>query len=158
MLDAEQLRTLVIKPALTDLNLYSEEATELLIFTCAAESEGGTYIHQINGPALGIYQMEPATYNDIWANFIIFKQNLKLQLLHNFNAPTMPDEYRLIYDLRFATAMARIHYLRFPEPLPFLTDDEALWSYYRAHYNTVKGKADREKAISAYHAFRHIKS
>lgn len=155
MLDVEQLRSLVIRPALNDLNLFSEEASELLIFTCAAESEGGTYIKQEHGPALGIYQMEPATYNDIWTNYISHKQGLKLQLLHNFNAPVMPDEYRLIYDMRFATAMARIHYLRFPEPLPSLYDHEALWNYYRAHYNTVKGHADRDKAIQVYLRFRH---
>ncbi len=153
MLDVKQLRELVIKPALQDLNLFSEEASELLIFTCAVESAGGTFLHQVNGPALGIYQMEPITYNDIWTNFITAKQGLKLQLLHNFNAPVMPDEYRLIYDLRFATAMARIHYLRFREPLPVIGDTLALWSYYKAHYNTFNGKAEQERSIAAYKKF-----
>ena len=52
MLNAEQLRTLIIEPALKDLNLQSDDATELLLFTCATESEGGTYLHQLKGPHL----------------------------------------------------------------------------------------------------------
>jgi hypothetical protein len=157
MLDVNQFRTLIIKPALSDLNLFSEEASELLVFTCAAESNGGSFLYQVNGHALGIYQMEPETYNDIWVNYITHKQSLKLQLLHNFNAPVMPDEYRLVYDLRFATAMARIHYLRRPEPLPVLTDTLGLWAYYKAHYNTSKGSSTKEHAITAYNRFRNVK-
>jgi hypothetical protein len=152
MLDAAQLKQLIIKPALTDLNLYSEEAATLLLFTCAVESVGGTYIHQVNGPALGIYQMEPATYNDIWVNFIAHRQALKLQLLHNFNAPVMPDELRMIYDLRFATAMARLHYLRIPEDLPDPTF-HTMWEYYKRYYNTAKGKADQEHALNSWTRF-----
>ena len=65
-----QLRELIITPALSKLQLYSKDAEELLIFTCAVESDGGTYLKQIKGPALGIYQMEPRTYNDIWQNYM----------------------------------------------------------------------------------------
>ncbi len=154
MLSAGQLRSLVIKPALEDLLVYSDEAVELLLFTCAAESNGGQFIKQINGPALGIYQMEPATYNDIWQNYIMHKKDLTLQLLHHFEASRMPDETRLIYDLRFATAMARIHYMRVKQPLPKLYDIDGLWTYYKAFYNTSLGKADYHEAVSKYQRFR----
>jgi hypothetical protein len=155
MLDADQLISLVIKPALTDLVLLSDEAVELLVFTCAVESDGGTYLKQIGGPALGIYQMEPKTYNDIWQNYINHSSSLKLKLVLNFNAGFMPDEDRLIYDLRFATAMARIHYLRVAAPLPKLYDLDGLWSYYKAYYNTSKGKADYHNALNAYQRFKN---
>lgn len=155
MIDGSQLRTLVIKPALMDLVMFSEEALELLTFTCATESQGGTYLKQIKGPALGIFQMEPATYNDIWQNYINNHNDIKLKLLHNFNAPVMPDEERMIYDLRFATAMARIHYLRIPEPLPRLHDLDGLWDYYKKYYNTAAGKADYHGAMNAYQLFRN---
>ena len=154
MLNFEQLKTLIIEPALRDIVMFSDEAVQLLLFTCAVESVGGTYLHQIHGPALGIYQMESKTYNDIWTNYINSKQSLKLQLLHNFNAPVMPDEYRLIYDLRFATAMARIHYYRIDEPLPKLNSLVGLWNYYKAHYNTSTGKASYSGAIEAWNNFR----
>lgn len=157
MFDLAQLRDEIIKPALQDLIMLSDEAVELMLFTCAVESDGGTYIKQIKGRALGIYQMEPETYNDIWTNYIPAKQSLKLQLIHRFNAPTMPDEYRLVYDLRFATAMTRIHYFRVAERLPNLHDLVGLWNYYKNYYNTSQGKANYNDSMLAYQRFRKAK-
>jgi hypothetical protein len=153
MFNAEQLKEYIIKPALMDLVLYSEDAVQLLLFTCAVESQGGTYIKQVKGPALGIYQMEPATYNDIWQNYIKNKSSLLLTLLSNFDCTRMPSEDRLIYDIRFATAMARIHYARVPEPLPYPYSTDDLWYYYKHYYNTALGAADKDSAIIKYHAF-----
>lgn len=153
MLNAYQLKSLVIEPALYDLVMWSEAAEELLLFTCANESDGGSFIHQIGGPALGIYQMEPTTYNDIWQNYIRGKIDLYLKLLHSFNAPTMPSEERLIWDLRFATAMARIHYARVDKPLPAASDIDGIWNYYKTYYNTNLGKADYHDAIEKYNLF-----
>lgn len=150
MLKVSQLRELIIRPALKDLSLYSLEAEELLVFTCAVESNGGEFIKQLDGPALGIYQMEPATYNDVWQNFIAKKSSLVLMLGSNFNAFSMPDEYRLIYDLRFATAMTRLHYERVPQPLPNKDDANALWNYYKTYYNTSYGAAQRLDSIKKY--------
>jgi hypothetical protein len=150
MLNSSQLRELIIKPALSDLILYSEDAEELLVFTCANESDGGSYLKQVKGPALGIYQMEPETYNDIWQNYIISKNDLYLKLLHSFEASRMPSEDRLIYDLRFATAMTRIFYSRIKEPLPKATDIDGIWNYYKTYYNTSAGKADYNQALDKY--------
>ena len=153
MLHADHLRKLIIKPTLTDLNLFSEEISELLMFTCAVESKGGTYLKQLFGPALGIYQMEPKTYNDIWQNYISKKLNLNLMMGIHFNAYTMIDELTLIYDLRFATAMAALHYNRIDMPLPDANDPEALWAFYKKYYNTVQGSANKDKAIFDYQQF-----
>lgn len=153
MLDLVQFRELVIKPALMDLQLYSPEAMELLIFTCAVESNGGQYLKQINGPALGIYQMEPVTYNDIWANYINYKGKYALILSSNFDAMRMPSEDRMIYDLRFATAMARMFYVRIKEKLPDFQDVDAIWEYYKKYYNTPKGKAEKVYSIDKYKQF-----
>lgn len=153
MMNCQQLKDLIIKPALLDLLVYSDVAMELLVFTCAAESRGGTYLKQIKGPALGIYQMEPATYNDIWVNYIYKQPGLLLQLTHLFQCNQMPSEERMLYDLRFATAMARIHYLRIPEALPAIYDIPGLWKYYKTYYNTAYGKADELQAISNYRQF-----
>lgn len=156
MFNVQQLTDLIIKPAIAEIQLYSEDAIELLLFTCANESDGGTYLHQIGGPALGIYQMEPATYNDIWENWIKNNKSLCLQLLHLFDAPVMPPEDRLVYDIRFATAMARIHYARVPEPLPKANDIPGIWAYYKTHYNTSAGKASYYEAMTAYQRFKFI--
>ena len=80
MIDKTQLRTLV-KDVLTFLNLHSQAAEDLVMGTIAQESRMGTYIRQLgNGPALGISQMEPATHNDIWNNFLAYKEPLSTLL------------------------------------------------------------------------------
>jgi len=153
MFNSEQLKEFIIKPAITDLLMNSDDAIALLLFTCANESNGGTYIKQLKGPALGIYQMEPTTYNDIWVNFIMPNASLRLIMTHHFDSATLPDEYRLMYDLRFATAMTRIHYARVKLPLPKADDIDAIWDYYKTHYNSSNGKADYSTAIAAYRRF-----
>lgn len=153
MFNANQLAELIIKPALFDLIMFSPEAVQLLSFTCAVESDGGTYIHQINGPALGIYQMEPKTYADIWENFINKKPNILMVLTHSFDCGRMPSEDRLIYDLRFATAMTMLHYQRHYVPFPKIGDNDALYKFYKQYYNTANGKADYTKCMAAYRHF-----
>lgn len=153
MINNKQFRELIIQPTLHDLVMNSKDAEELLVFTCAVESLGGTYIKQEGGPAIGIYQIEPRTYNDLWQNYIYKRPQLCLILASNFQAHLMPDEQRLIYDLRFATAMARIFYLRVKEELPPANDLDAIWNFYKTHYNTSKGSAIQANATFLYHQF-----
>lgn len=150
MFDVVQLRNDLIKPALIDLVMFSEEALELLVFTCAVESRGGTYLKQVKGPALGIYQMEPENHNDIWQNYLPYRKNILMVLLSNFGCNVRPDEDRLIYDLRYATAMARIHYARVDSKLPAPNDIDSIWWYYKQYYNTPSGSAQKGEAISLY--------
>lgn len=153
MFNVSQLRELIIKPTLLDLISYTDDAMELLVFTCAVESDGGTYLKQIKGPAVGIYQMEPDTYNDLWHNYIFNKPYLISILTSNFNIPSMPSYGHMIYDLRFATAMARIFYKRIEEEIPSCKDVNAIWDYYKKYYNTPKGKATKDESISKYKRF-----
>jgi hypothetical protein len=153
MLDCSQFRTLIIEPVLSKLQIYSSKAEELLVFTCAAESLGGTLLHQIKGPALGIYQMEPNTYTDIWVNYIHGRNQLATLMALHLGCNKIPPIERMIYDLHFATAMARIHYLRFTGKLPEVKDVDGIWDYYKKNYNTEKGKAKKEEAIKKYQDF-----
>lgn len=153
MLNVNQLRELIIKPTLERLLMYSQDAVELLVFTCAVESNGGSYLKQIQGPALGIYQMEPNTYIDIWENYIKAKKGLMTLISSNFEVFYMPDEDRMIYDLRYATMMARLHYSRVAGHLPDHNDVNSIWEYYKKYYNTPIGAAEKESSISKYHSF-----
>jgi len=153
MFDCSQFRALIIEPVLSKLQIYSKEAEELLVFTCAAESLGGTLLTQIKGPALGIYQMEPNTYTDLWINYIRARNKMATLLSLHMGCNRIPDAERMIYDLHFATAMARIHYLRFSGKLPDAKDVNAIWDYYKKYYNTEKGKAQKEEAIEKYQHF-----
>jgi hypothetical protein len=150
MFNANQLRELIIKPTLINMVMFSREAVGLLIFTCAVESEGGTYLKK--GDSLGIYQMETKTYVDIWENYIKNKQSLMMVLSSNFAIYQMPDEERLIWDLRFATIMARIHYERTAKTICGLNGKNDLWYYYRNYYNTSEN-IDRDDAFLKYHNF-----
>jgi hypothetical protein len=150
MLNNTQLKELIIRPVLDDLNMYSDDAVELLVFTCAAESNGGEFLKQVKGPALGIYQMEPATHNDIWNNYLKHRLQTSQIMAMKFDCPTIPYAERMIHDLRYATAMARLHYRRVKYALPDRKDGEAMWSYYKEHYNTPLGKAKKSHAFKAY--------
>lgn len=153
MLNCSQFRSLIINPVLSKLQVYSKDAEELLVFTCATESDGGHYIHQVGGQALGIYQMEPNTHTDIWVNFIRNNNRLATLMTIHFGCNKVPDPDRLIYDLAYATAMARIHYMRVSVDLPDASDSQALWEYYKEHYNTFNGKAEKLDSLNKYKAF-----
>lgn len=153
MLDCSQFRSLIVEPVLSKLRVYSKNAEELLVFTCAAESLGGHYLQQVKGPALGIYQMEPNTYTDIWVNYIRARSQLATLMAIHFGCNKIPEPDRLIYDLHFATAMSRIHYLRMPGNLPDAKDVDGMWDYYKKYYNTEKGKAKKEDSIKKYQDF-----
>lgn len=152
-MNLNQLKQDIILPTLSILQAYSDDAMNLLVFTCAVESNGGEYVKQINGPALGIYQMEPTTHTDIWSNFI--RRNVRLQQIIglNFNCPTIPDPDRLVYDLRYATMMARLHYMRFSEMLPDTNNHDDLFDYYKKYYNTEFGKATKADSIKKYKSY-----
>jgi hypothetical protein len=49
------LRQYVIRPTLQRLGLWSLAAENLLLGTAAQESKLGYYLHQLEGPALGLY-------------------------------------------------------------------------------------------------------
>lgn len=153
MLDCSQFRSLIIEPVLSKLQMYSKQAEELLVFTCAAESLGGTLLQQVKGPALGIFQMEPNTYTDIWVNYIHSRNQLATLLALHFGCNKIPPVERIIYDLHFAAAMARIHFVRCPGKLPDIKDIDGIWDYYKKYYNTDKGKAKKEDSIKKYQDF-----
>lgn len=158
MINKNQFRDLVVKPALEFLDPeipYSEHAVELLMMTAAHESKLGTYLKQVGGPALGVFQMEPATENDIWENFLEYKHDLsnRVEALTCDLMETPSSE--LITNLMYATAMARVHYFRDSEPLPSgsLSDKKTileLAEYAKRVYNTEAGKATAQKYYDDY--------
>ena len=81
MINRIQLEKYIIIPTLKELGMLSENAILLLIITMAIESDLGTFIKQkYDGPALGPYQMEPATYYDNWENNLRFRPEIRKML------------------------------------------------------------------------------
>ena len=147
----EQFREL-IEDVLREADLYSASAVELLMLTCAVESNFGTYIKQVRGPALGVFQMEPNTEKDIHKNYLAFKPQLRTTV-RDFAGNFINPELDLKANLTYAIIMARVHYLRVPEPLPPADDINALAYYWKRHYNTWKGKGTVKKAANKYKEF-----
>ncbi|QDP52405.1 MAG: hypothetical protein Unbinned96contig1001_22 [Prokaryotic dsDNA virus sp.] len=154
MISFKQFRETVVVRALRHLEPeipYSESAVNLLLMTMAHESKGGTYLKQINGPALGVYQMEPATEKDIWNYYLAYKEDLAY--LVEEICPN-PKREELVYNLAYATAMARIHYYRVQEALPDSDDTIALANYAKKYYNTHLGKAKASDYLTAFDYWR----
>ena len=153
-IDKNQFIEHLLEPVLKNAGLYSEAAVCLLLGTAAQESAFGTYIIQKpNGPALGLYQMEPKTHHDIYDNYLKYNNSLKARIFNICNFVVEPSKDELMYNLRYATLMCRLHYYRIPEKLPEPHNAENLAKYWKKYYNTEKGKGTIEEFISNYRKY-----
>lgn len=155
MIDVSDLKQYIIRPPLEFLDLYSKEAESLILGTMAVESKLGLYLHQVNGVALGICQMEPNTHNDIWHCFLsaTSKQELSKKILLYFGLSTRPHAELMLYNLRYAIVMCRLHYLRFSKPLPQMDDIQGMAEYWKQYYNTPLGKGSIEDFVNSYNTY-----
>ena len=150
-LDKKQFQDNVLVPTLKKLNLHSEHSVRLLTMIIAHESMKGHYIVQTVGPAKGIYQMEPATHDDIIKWLKAKKPELYKQIIAM--GDNEPSAMKMVTDLDYATAMARAFFLRFPEALPTGSDSQ-LASYAKKFWNTYKGKATPSDYLKAYQSWK----
>lgn len=151
MFDNMQFREQIIRPALLDIGLYSLDAEELLIATMAHESQGGKYLVQTQGPALGIYQMEPATYNWIVLDISRSSPMIFQKLMPTTSRkPLMQD---MVFNLKYATQIARLRYFIVPKELPKHDDLDGMWDMYKTNYNSSKGDATKIEFVTDYHHF-----
>ena len=148
MLDKQEVKALVTK-ATKAIDLYSPEVVELLMGTCAQESTMGKYRKQLgNGPALGIFQMEPFTYYDCYNTFLRYKPQLLAKILAASGLDEYPNSAELVDNDVFSACMARVRYLRAPGAIPKTLEKQA--AYWKKHYNTIKGKGKVEEYIENY--------
>lgn len=147
MLDPKQLRDFVIYPVLDTLALHKndderESAMQLLLGTAMQESKL-TYLHQLGGgPALGLWQMEPATKDDIlrwikWEETNPAHSHLHETISELIGSLPLVDD--LVGNLYYACAMCRVHYYRVPEKLPRAYDFVGHAEYWKKYYNTPLG-------------------
>lgn len=146
-MDEKQLLEHVIIPTLTKIQSNSNESAQVLLLGTAMVESRLVYLHQIGGgPALGIYQMEPATIVDIWDNYLKYRENLA-GLIRPLMNEGMSKIEQIKGNLYYATAMARIHYRRVPKPLPQAADAVGMAAYHKEHYNTHLGATDPEESV-----------
>lgn len=119
-----------------------------------AES-GGVYIKQLGtGPAIGIAQMEPATYVDIWENFLKYRPQLAEKVrqleLPNFLGKEASSANEMAGNNYLAVAMCRIKYFRDKEALPHFNDVEGMAKMWKRVYNTPLGKGTEKEFVANY--------
>ena len=162
-MNPQQLHDYIIKPTLEYMggNYNSIEARFLLLCTAAIESDCGYYIKQVNGPALGIWQIEPDTEHDIWENcdalsYVDFSKLIERLVIDHKSAHGTKDIHNkdLVTSPVYACAMARLKYSMTPEPLPEYTGDanidlRAFYDYYAKFYHGVD-KDGKELGKSNY--------
>jgi hypothetical protein len=138
-----QLKYAVVEPALLAIGLAGTAALNLVTGTALVES-GAQYVQQINGPALGLWQMEPATEQDCWTNFLGYNTALAAQvkaLLAPYNSVDQRTQ-QLVSNMLYAAAMCRIKYRRAAPPLPAYNDAAGMADYHKSVYNTALGAAN----------------
>lgn len=153
-MNLSEIKQGIIAPALREVGLYSDTALNLITGTGLVES-GYIYTHQIGGPALGWFQMEPVTYRDCWDNYLKYKPELA-HAVASLCPSGLPSVNLLQSNPAYAAAMCRVKYLRSPIPLPKNTAFN-LCQYWKQIYNSGigKGKVDAahvslfQKAIDA---------
>ena len=138
MLDILQFRTNIVRPVLLALGAHSTQAEDLLVGTAVQESNL-RYLRQLNeGPARGLFQMEPNTHDDIWTNYFAYQGNFR-ERVEAFLVPGQDRHDQLAWNLAYATAMCRAHYRRVREKLPDPGDIDGLARYWKQYYNTAQG-------------------
>ena len=120
----------IIQPTLRHLGLWSLAANELLLGTALIESN---LIHrrQLGGRARGFFQMEPATHNDIWENFLKYRAQVGDRVKQLLTSERDDKIVELEVNDKYACAMARVHYLRVSAPPPQAGDVAGMAAYWK---------------------------
>lgn len=157
MIDPEFFRKDIIRTVLKELEpeiKWSKDAENLLMGTVAQESNFKYRVQIGGGPALSLYQIEPATFRDVMFRFI---PDIRPELKKKFITITgvdvwcTPDDVlidALTYDDIFATVVARIKYLMVPEALPSTIEGYA--AYWNKYWNANPDKGTDEEFIANY--------
>jgi len=147
MIDLNQFRDLIIEPTLKELDLYSVGAVELLLGTAIQESRL-SYLKQLGGgPAMGPFQMEPATHDDIFENYLQYQGVLRQRVMAQVRGGFEPDAMNMAGNLYYACAMCRVHYRRVREALPEPGDLSSQAAYWKKYYNTPLGRGTETEYI-----------
>lgn len=101
------------------------------------------------GPALGLVQMEPATHDDIWVNYLAYQPELRARV-NALLAPYPPRTKQLVGNLNYAVAMARLLYWRSPAALAPAGDIAGHAAVWKRIYNTPLGKGREADFVERY--------
>lgn len=147
-------RSSVLVPVLSRIGTWTLAAEELMLGTAIQESLCLSHRRQIGGgPALGYFQMEPSTHDDIWANYLNYRHTLSNNVASFLSSPTANKYLELENNDKYAAAMARVHYMRVSTPLPSQGNTASQANYWKQHYNTPLGKGKPQEYIDKWNKY-----
>ena len=97
---------------------------------------------------MGLWQVEPATHDDLYTNFLNFRPELGSKLIE-LRAAGLSLNENLATNLMYGAAVCRLCYYRKPDALPEAGDIEGQASFWQQHYHTIFGKGTVSKYMRA---------
>jgi len=110
-------------------------AEELVLGTALVESAAMYLTQSGGGPALGLWQVEPKTDDDLYINFLSYRQQLGARFME-LRSPALRMNENLSTNLIYGSAVYRLCYYRQPQALPVAGDVESHAAFWKQHYNT----------------------
>lgn len=148
----------IVDHVLKGLNMYSQDAFELVMRTGMQESKF-EHLEQIGGgPGLGFFQTELGMTGaeDAWYNYVVYRDELR-DTFSTLNIPLGPwDEFTIMSNVALQVALCRIKYRRDSAPIPSTIEDQAV--YWKNIYNTHKGAGKPEEFVTSAKALGALKS
>jgi hypothetical protein len=145
---ASDFRQYIIDPALAALAPagipVTKTAADLLMATAANETDLGTWLNQNPGPALGVFQIEPASLSSL----LVRLTTAQTAALVGISTP-QPITAQLDTNLVLAAAICRLFYWHNPFVMPQSWTLDTLWAVYKSVYNTSAGSATLDGFVSA---------
>lgn len=139
-----------IIPAADTLGILTLPHLQIGFGTCAQESNFRNVRQDGGGPAIGLFQMEKATHDSLWANFIIYRPSLKAALKEIIRDEIVSADLMMM-DIVYSAAMMLIRYLDSPGEIPDDLAGQA--AYWKLHYNTPQGAGTECQYIVNYNRF-----
>lgn len=143
-----------VRPALAAFGpAYATPAAERLVMGTAAAESGFAELRQRGqGPAMGLWQMEPATFRDLRDRYLVGRPLLRAAALRFASGGALaelePDE--LAWNLRFGAVFCRLRYAMDPRALPETDDLEGQAATWKRVYNTHLGGGTVDHYLRAW--------
>ena len=95
---------------------------------------------------MGLWQVEPATHDDLYTNFLNYRPELGSKLME-LRAVGLSLDENLATNLMYGAAVCRLCYYRKSDALPEAGDIEGQAAFWNQHYNTVFGAGTVSKYV-----------
>ena len=129
----------IIEWTLNKMNMYSDDAAAMIYRTGMVET-GYKHLKQMgSGPAIGFFQIEPATMNDVMDNYVEYRPQIKTDL-YALGFDEKDSVIRVMGSIVLQVAFCRLCYRRDSKAIPSLENMEAQAKYWKRVYNTKLGK------------------